>query len=111
MRVELDIYSGRPNPAWTLTPDEAAQLRSLLEDLPTSAEPPSLPALGYRGFLLHLREPLRIYGGRIYGPSPGDSHDQAQEANGDVERWLLERRKAQLDPATYRAALEAIGGS
>ena len=31
MRVELDVYSGRPNPRWELTDQQAAELLTRLE--------------------------------------------------------------------------------
>lgn len=57
MRVELDIYSGRPNPAWTLTAEQEGDFRGLLARLRAAGfahrgdgEPP--PALGYRGLVV-----------------------------------------------------------
>lgn len=52
MRVELDMFSGRPNPIWDL--DEAAErelleLESNLEPVGRAADEP--PPLGYRGFI------------------------------------------------------------
>jgi hypothetical protein len=51
--VELDAFSGRPNPTWTLTPAEAAELDRRLRDLPAAPDA-TLPdlGLGYRGFQL-----------------------------------------------------------
>lgn len=51
MNVELDIYSGRPNPTWTLAPHEAAHVEQLLADLPRASSQPD-GGLGYRGFEL-----------------------------------------------------------
>jgi hypothetical protein len=49
--LELDIYSGRPNPRWDLTEAETAHLHELLRNLPQSGEAVELK-LGYRGFVL-----------------------------------------------------------
>ncbi|SHE67960.1 hypothetical protein [Streptoalloteichus hindustanus] len=60
MRVELDAFSGRPNPVWEATAPESAELLSLLRRLRTSADPVEPPGLGYRGFLLAgLGAPVR----------------------------------------------------
>jgi len=54
MQVELDIFSGRPNPQWTLTPQQSDEWDRLLQELPegrADGEPP--PGLGYRGFIVN----------------------------------------------------------
>ena len=52
MLVELDIFSGRPNPRWELSDAEAASVRELIDALAPApaAAPPVPPGLGYRGF-------------------------------------------------------------
>ena len=52
MLVELDIFSGRPNPRWELSDTEAATVRELIDALAPApaAAPPVPPGLGYRGF-------------------------------------------------------------
>jgi len=65
MTVELDVYSGRPNPAWKLTPAESAALAEILKDLPASQTAGAEGGLGYRGFVLSNPEreaglPVRI---------------------------------------------------
>ena len=46
------IYSGRPNPTWVLSADDAATVRGSLEQLPRIDPPDSEiePALGFSGF-------------------------------------------------------------
>jgi hypothetical protein len=51
MVVELDVFSGRPNPRWELDEKNAAALTRLQSTLRrTERLPPDPPALGYRGF-------------------------------------------------------------
>ncbi len=53
MRVELDVFSGVPNPSWTLEPDAAAALRDALARMVAKASDAQAPeALGYRGFVV-----------------------------------------------------------
>lgn len=54
--VELDAFSGLPNPQWTLSARESGALAARLASLPAAAAT-SLPdpALGYRGF--RIRNP------------------------------------------------------
>jgi hypothetical protein len=52
MRVELDVYSGRPNPGWEITAEEAERLLTAMRQLP-ERETGRLPdSLGYRGIVL-----------------------------------------------------------
>src|SRR5438874_9009950 len=51
IEVELDIFSGRPNPRWMLSREQAGRLHDQFsERIP--AEPQEAPGLGYRGFVL-----------------------------------------------------------
>lgn len=51
MTVELDVFSGRPNPQWILTEEETAQVEKLLLNLPDGTEPLA-QGLGFKGFIL-----------------------------------------------------------
>lgn len=52
MLVELDVFSGRPNPRWELDEPSRQKLRHLQSRLRRAREaPPEVPGLGYRGFL------------------------------------------------------------
>jgi hypothetical protein len=89
MLVELDLFSGRPNPRWELDRQARHELKGLLDGLDPAlgafAEP---PVLGYRGFRL-LRGgsgPSRAYGGRVTTPE-GALQDPARA----IERFLLDR--------------------
>lgn len=48
--VELDAFSGLPNPTWTLSAAEAGELAARLRDLPRADATLPAPVLGYRGF-------------------------------------------------------------
>jgi hypothetical protein len=52
--VELDIFSGEPNPTWQSTPEETREIqRNLVGLVPVRVDPPP-PRLGYRGFTVTL---------------------------------------------------------
>ena len=103
LRIELDIFSGRPNPEWTLTAAEAGELRALAAKLPlAAAAPPRFDGLGYRGIvardpadpgwsLVAYRDTVRIdvAAGSEVRADPGRS----------VERWLLGTAGDAVDPA------------
>jgi hypothetical protein len=52
VRIELDVYSGRPNPTFQLSPEAGAELAQKLRSLPASQREPPEPGLGYRGFVV-----------------------------------------------------------
>ncbi|MBB5159108.1 hypothetical protein [Saccharopolyspora phatthalungensis] len=52
MRVELDIFSGRPNPAWEATPEEEAAIRAQVALLTDRSGTELSDRLGYRGFVV-----------------------------------------------------------
>lgn len=98
--VELDIFSGRPNPAWELGPGEREELDALVARLsPSSDRAPEL-GLGYRGFTFDLSGPVRAFGG--YVSEPGAILADPERS---VERYLLDRLPAEL--ADLRPAIQA----
>ena len=50
--VELDIFSGMPNPTWTLTNAEADNFVKQLAALPRTSARELSGNLGYRGFIV-----------------------------------------------------------
>jgi hypothetical protein len=74
MRIELDAFSGRPNPIWQLTPEQSTELATLLRSLsPDPAAQKDFDGLGYRGFLVELPsgafgpfKRLRVYRGKVF---------------------------------------------
>jgi hypothetical protein len=92
--VELDVFSGRPNPHWTTAADQIAPLLpgADVRLLTSPAEP---PGLGYRGFLLTIASAetgiptvFRIYSG-VVSVSAGDERTSFVDEKG-LEAWLLE---------------------
>jgi hypothetical protein len=63
--VELDLFSGRPNPRWTLVGDRLDAVRERGCGL-APGEPKVLPGLGYRGFVLTAdRDSVRAFDGML----------------------------------------------
>ena len=87
--IQLDVFSGRPNPAWVPTESEADQLADRLSGLPP-AEGASLPmfVLGYRGFVVRAAggKEIRVWrgyvaiGSRLYHDAGGAEHFLIQSA-------------------------------
>jgi hypothetical protein len=70
--VQLDVFSGRPNPSWELSPSESGELLKQLSLL-TEVDKNNAPFhdnLGYRGFIISFQEdgstkpPPNVY--RVY---------------------------------------------
>jgi hypothetical protein len=93
MHVELDIFSGRPNPAWNLTAAQATELFQLIASLPLDErDHPAAPGLGYRGFdITEQATPPRqisVFMGRV--ETIGDQGVEVRyDAARALERWLL----------------------
>ena len=95
MLVELDIFSGRPNPRWEVDEPVRRELKRLESGLGAAAGPPRAPpGLGYRGFLYRLDGGRRrAFLGRI--DREGAALDDPGRA---IERLLLRSLPEDLAP-------------
>lgn len=98
--VELDIFSGMPNPSWTLTGDQTDDFRSLVANLPRAAAKVQTAKLGYRGFIVRTTlsthiELVRIQNGTVE-ITDGITVVHALDSSRQVERWLLITGKPHL---------------
>lgn len=110
INIELDIFSGRPNPVWTLTDKEENELFSrVMADKSIADLPKSVGHLGYRGFGIKVggdkakrwqaaRIPLRFF------LSAGHSREK------ETEKFLLNTTDAgsQAGDSVLRVAQESI---
>lgn len=116
MRVECDVYSGRPNPSWELSAGQAAEFLRKLRALPQGERDGALfDGLGYRGLIVTGDELKQV----------GD--DEATLSNGFVverqgsvsrglidegralERWLLQTGKEKLEADLYEYLSSEVG--
>jgi hypothetical protein len=67
MRVELHVFSGRPNPLMELDEPRVNALRGLQQNLSATNHPPSVaPGLGYSGFSFDDRgDHVVVYDGYV----------------------------------------------
>jgi hypothetical protein len=106
VEVEVDIFSGRPNPRWVLTAGEAETFLEKVAALPrTSAKEPS-GNLGYRGFVVQVlqgvgRSLIRVQRGTAH-ISDGAATVYAMDQRRELERWLLDVGKAHLEDLVIR---------
>ena len=102
-RVELDIYSGVPNPSWILSPPEAEDLTNRISRLVPTDEVLQRPeTLGYRGFIVQttaassaIVQTIRAYHGIVeVVDSTGTAYYLDPERQ--IELWLLATSKPPL---------------
>jgi hypothetical protein len=107
MRVELDIFSGRPNPVWVLDTAQEAEIRGRIARLKPSSAKVSVPGLGYRGFIVHDVGEMRFYRGQVL---PGLDADTARwgATDRELERWLLETGRGVIEASIYQMVRRGI---
>jgi hypothetical protein len=102
--VTLGIYSGRPDPAWTLTVDEAAGMDAALAVLPDGMGTPPVGGLGYHGFTItRPGSTLVAYAGAVAPPGDGTRAMKADPTR-SVEVCLLMTSKWHVTPDEYAIA-------
>jgi hypothetical protein len=134
MRVTMNLFSGRPNPTWSLTPSQAEELVERLAAAGPVAAPDEPPLLGFRGFTLNpdlddvaLRAPmpaqfvvpppavvsqaLEPAKKRHKGQAPAfeaAAASEAQRAATDVSQWLLATAVDVLGTEVLEAANDGL---
>lgn len=91
VEVQLLIYSGRRDPGWTLTADQATALLDLAEDVVSQAiqAQSAIGGLGYRGFKVTVKSGARVpHEFRVFREVLSAPGIAVRDASG-LERWLL----------------------
>lgn len=99
--VELDIFSGMPNPTWTLSGDDANAAVEKLAALAPMRSGTLTTNLGYRGFVLQLMngpasEVIHIWNGIVQRTRAGQQR-YFRDVDRQVEKWLLNTGRRCLD--------------
>ena len=112
VEVELDIFSGMPNPTWVLTNDQADSFTKKL-----AASPPISPRelagnLGYRGFIVQATQGantqvIHIQTG-IIQISLGATNTYAKDEDRQLERWLLNTGKPHLKDELFQTVMREV---
>jgi len=102
--VELDIFSGRPNPEWQLSAADAALFEQKLAAL-SAAEPGRITnPLSYRGFVVQSGDTtVKIQNGTVQA-TRASAVTHRQDTGRALERWLLSTGKPFVDQETYKLA-------
>lgn len=92
IEVELDMFSGRPNPRWELDADSEVKLLSYMQSLPPASEEEvsEPPPLGYRGFIIKSGQLSKIPGFiRIFKGTVRSDEKILKDSGYELENWLL----------------------
>jgi hypothetical protein len=110
VEVELDVYSGRPNPTWSLTTVDAARLDREADALPVAPVRGWSNGLGYRGFVVTRENQtiLRVQDGTVE-LTAGGVVSYRVDVDRALERWLLSTGRDTIDVPALAAARQAIG--
>ncbi|MBA3322851.1 MAG: hypothetical protein H0T45_15580 [Pyrinomonadaceae bacterium] len=114
VKVTLDVFSGKENPTWLLSEEQADALISVLDALPASVPSSFFDGLGYRGFLVTTTDSesgetssVTAYKGKIRYSS-GEVVKYLTDKGRRVEKLLLESGGARLDPSIHNVVEREI---
>jgi hypothetical protein len=115
MRVELGVFSGQPNPVWTLSEGERAELLEQFGALPRIDADVSQAGLGYRGLAVIAEsgetapfERAIAFEGLIRCETGGGEWTLLDQGR-QFERWLLNAGRSYLDEDLFRFIDRIIG--
>jgi hypothetical protein len=92
--VEIDLFSGRPNPSFKLDPPATHELLGLLGNLKQSdVKAVRRDGLGFRGFAVSVEGQPQLY---VSGPAVSAGSEQFVDEAQTIERFLLSRIPADL---------------
>ena len=103
LEVELDVFSGRPNPRWVLPADERDSLLNLVASLKEAGGPMPAAGLGYRGFILRDRDREILVYRQLVRVRRGPNEDVYRDTAG-IEKRLA--REAMRRGITVRLPIE-----
>jgi hypothetical protein len=115
MRCSLDLYSGRSNPSWDLTPSETAELLARLRALPPTGKETLFDGLGYRGIIVTADrdgateiETVVASNGIVLVRQRDGSESWYRDPGREFERWLLRTSKNRIQASDYEIASQAL---
>ena len=110
--VEVDIYSGLPNPRFVLGAAQAAELERRIAALPPPlANTGPRTGLGYRGVLVRDTGPfvdLVISAGTVTMRDRSGHVTQKSDPRRELERWLIEAGAGHLQQGELEAIREEL---
>ena len=107
--VELDVYSGRPNPEWSLSTTDDQRFADLLSKAPAARSSELASPLGYRGFIVMDRSgtTTRVLDG-VIEVSDDQGVVYRTDPDRELERWLLGTGRANLGNELYALVAQEL---
>jgi hypothetical protein len=111
--VELDVFSGMPNPTWVLTEADSEGLARRLARLPRVAVCELSGRLGYRGLVVTVVDGpgtrrLRVHAGCVQiAERRAISH--ARDEGRELERWLISTGRPRLPERVVEIVERELG--
>lgn len=115
VHVEVDLYSGRPNPGWDLLDADARRFIELLDALPAASPDAgggltSAEGLGYRGLKVEIESGdqlrrIRIAGGVVH-VEEAEASRRRSDPGRVLEQWLLRTGEQYLGAELLRYLLQ-----
>ena len=107
--IVLGIYSGVPDPTWTLTDDQATELATALASLTRVEGPAPVGGLGYHGFTIISPDgTLVAFDGTVANTASTPPYYLA-DPDRTIERFLLDTARTQLKPEELAEVERAVG--
>jgi len=117
VEIELDAFSGRPNPRWSLSAHQSAEYLAQLRGLQRISQVPAgFEGLGYRGFVVRperhteldagLEEARHCHGAVVV--RRGEQSEVLSDPGRGLERWLAESMRGHVDESLFRYIAEEI---
>ncbi len=109
VQVELGLYSGVPDPAWTLTEEQANELATALAGLTRVEVNPPVGGLGYHGFTIVAADgTLVAYAGKVSSVD-ADPPYILDDPGRIIERLLLDTAQPHVTAEELRVVADAFG--
>ena len=101
--IELDVFSGRPNPSWTIDDQSIRSLVSMLDAEPRVDAAPPADGLGFRGFRVRLSDGARVRDIHVSGSIIQEGPQRFLDRGRTIEALILSTM-----PAAVRAEFADI---
>ena len=100
-KIELGLYSGRPDPSWLLSARETASLGKMLAQLHQVPGTPIQGGLGYHGFtIIERNRTLVAFRGEVAPLGDSQNYHLADERR-TIERFLLQSGLVNLSASEF----------
>ena len=108
VQVVLGLYSGVPDPAWTLTTEQANELAAALAGLPRVDGLAPSGGLGYHGFTIATADgSLVAYAGKVLSVD-SDPPYVLDDPGRTIERLLLDTAQPHVTTEELRVVADAL---